>query len=80
MDLLEQLDQRITSLLRAYTELKQENASLRAELEQLREESSVIKESNASLTTKLAEEENVRKNVLERVDALLQKIQDVEHI
>ncbi len=78
MDLLEQLDSRINTLLGTLAQLKQENAELRVELQTLRDASQVLKETNASLNAALMEESHVRQMALQRVDALLQKIQDMQ--
>lgn len=78
MDLLEQLDSRINTLLGTLAQLKQENAELRVELQTLRDASQVLKETNASLNAALMEEAHVRQMALQRVDALLQKIQDMQ--
>ena len=75
MELLEQLDSQISTLLSTLAQLKAENATLRSEVMQLRDENVALEDKNRSLLDALNEEVGIRKQALLQVDRLITKIQ-----
>ena len=70
-ELLDLLEERVTSLLEETHALKQENARLRRELV---EKTGPLAEENAALQEALAQERNARETAANRIDALLQRL------
>lgn len=80
MELLEQLEARVAELLARLDRLRAENAHLRAELSAQGVESSGLEEENQRLHDSLAREEGRRAEALQRIDALLRKIQEHDSV
>ena len=80
MELLEQLDSQIDTLLSTLAQVKAENDDLRAEITQIKDENSALEEKNRSLLDALTEEAEIRRQALVHVDGLLSKIEKLEHI
>lgn len=80
MELLEQLEARVTELLARLDRLKAENAHLRAELSALGMEKSGLEEENQRLHDALAREEGHRAEALQRIDALLRRVQEHDSV
>ncbi len=73
MELLEQLEERVTALLSKMESLAAENAALKARTEA----SSSLEEENRVLKETLTEERRKNEAALARVDAILQQIKDL---
>ena len=80
MELLEQLDSQIDSLLSTLAQVRAENDDLRAEITQIRDENEALEEKNRSLQEALTEEAEIRRQALVHVDGLLSKIENLERI
>ena len=80
MELLEQLEARVVELLARLDRQRAENAHLRAELSARGVESSGLEEENRRLHDSLAREEGRRAEALQRIDALLRKIQEHDSV
>ena len=78
MELLEQLDSQITSLLSLLAQLKDENASLRNEVMQLKDEILALEDQNRKLQDTLNDETEIRKQALFQVDRLISRIQKLQ--
>lgn len=78
MELLEQLDSQISTLLSTLTQVKAENATLRTEVMQLRDENVALEDKNRSLQDALIKEAEIRKQALLQLDGLITKIQKIE--
>ncbi|MBQ7738823.1 MAG: cell division protein ZapB [Desulfovibrionaceae bacterium] len=80
MELLEQLDSHIDTLLSTLEQIRSENEDLRAEITQIKDENSALEEKNRSLQEALTEEAEIRRQALAHVDGLLSKIENLERI
>ncbi|MCR5813649.1 MAG: cell division protein ZapB [Desulfovibrio sp.] len=80
MKILEQLDSQVDALLQKLSQVKKENESLRMQVQSLRSSLTALEAKNHSLTDSLAEAENMRSQALERLDRLMLKIQDFDHV
>ena len=80
MEAFAKLESHITELLTRLDTLKAENARLRAEAENVATGRTALEEENRRLTAALAQEESLRNEVLQRVDSLLQKIQEHDSV
>ncbi len=70
-ELLDLLDERVTSLLEEVHVLRQENAQLQRDLS---EKTGSLAEENSALREALAQERNARETAANRIDALLQRL------
>ena len=73
MELLDLLENRVTSLFTQLETLREENRRLREEVES---GLSTLAEENRTLKENLDEERRVKDNVLNRIDALLLRLKD----
>ncbi len=73
MELVEKLEQRIDEVLSSLSSLREENKRLKDEASRGR---SLLEEENARLKQELERERAAKSAVLNRVDALLNKIHD----
>ena len=80
MEAFTKLESQITELLTRLDTLKAENVRLRAEAEKSVMGRTALEEENRRLTAALAQEESLRNEVLQRVDNLLQKIQEHDSV
>ncbi len=82
MEILNLLEERVIRLMQELERVRKENgqilqegseqaAKLQAELDSMREENQLLKDL-------LAEEEQVKDNVLQRVDSLLERLKDLD--
>ncbi len=74
-ELLDVLDDRVTSLLRETDALRRENAQLRQDLT---EKTGSLAEENAALQEALAQERIAKQTAVSRIDSLLQRL--AEHM
>jgi cell division protein ZapB len=70
-ELLDLLEERVTSLLGEVDAVRQENTRLRQDLT---EKAGLLAEENATLKEALAQERNARESAANRIDALLQRL------
>lgn len=75
MKSLEQLESGIVSLLDKLVVLKEENSRLKAENSVLAEKNAALEEEFKKLKDVVEEEENLRAEILRRVNALIRRIQ-----
>ncbi|WP_022655213.1 cell division protein ZapB [uncultured Desulfovibrio sp.] len=80
MELLEQLESRVTELLDRLDRLAAENVRLRAESSAIVAEKAVLEEENRKLHDALTQEEHLRVEALKRIDALLRRIQEHDSV
>ena len=80
MELLEQLESRVTELLDKLDRLGAENVPLRAEYPAVVAEKAVLEEENRKLRDALTQEEHLRVEALKRIDALLRRIQEHDSV
>ena len=73
MELLEQLEERVTALVSRMESLAAENAALKARMQA----SSSCEEENRALKEAVAEERRKNEAALARVDAILQRIRNL---
>ena len=73
MELFEQLEERVTTLISKLESLTAENAALRAQAQA----SLMYEEENATLKEAIAEERRKNEAALARVDAILQRIKEL---
>lgn len=73
MELLDQLEQRIESMLTSISTLQEENHRLKEEVDQ---GLSALADENRALKESLEEERKMRESVLQRVDSLIGKLKD----
>lgn len=72
-ELLDLLDEGVTSLMEEVRTLRRENNQLRQDMAEL---TGPLTEENAALHKALAEEQNTRETAVQRIDALLQRLTD----
>ena len=70
-ELLDLLEERVTSLLGEVDAVRRENARLRRDLT---EKAGLLAEENATLKEALAQERTARENAANRIDSLLQRL------
>lgn len=80
MELLEQLEAHVIELLARLDRLRAENQRLRGELSAQSVKSAGLEEENCRLHDSLAREEGRRIEALQRIDALLHKIQEHDSV
>ncbi|MBR3664929.1 MAG: cell division protein ZapB [Desulfovibrio sp.] len=80
MKILEQLDSQVDALLHQLSQAKAENASLRAQTQNLKSTIAALEEKNRSLTDKLARGEAKCAKALEHLDRLIVRIQDYDQV
>lgn len=80
MELLEQLESRVTELLDKLDRLEAENVRLRSESSAVVAEKAVLEEENRKLRDALTQEEHLRVEALKRIDALLRRIQEHDSV
>lgn len=73
MELIDQLEQRIESMLESIETLQEENRRLKEEVDL---GLSALEDENRALKESLEEERSMRESVLQRVDALIGKLKD----
>ena len=78
MDILESLDKRVEGLVAKVTQYKTERDQLKSELDRMKEECETLTKAKEELTTQLTEGGEVRAQVKERVQAILDKIDRLE--
>lgn len=76
MELLEQLESQVEALLAQLGRLKAENARIRAESADAAAQNDALDEENQKLREALENEEKLRTEALNRIDALLRRIQE----
>ena len=76
MELLEQLESQVEALLARLDRLKAENAKISAEYAALAAENEALDMNNQKLREALENEEKLRTEALNRIDALLRRIQE----
>ena len=74
MEALNRLENSIDNLLTVLKNLKQENERLQAQLDSVNREKAILEEQKISLQTAVQKSENIRENILQRVDHILQKL------
>ena len=80
MELLEQLESRVTELLDRLDRLGAENVRLRDDSCAIVAEKAVLEEENHKLRDALTQEEHLRVEALKRIDALLRRIQEHDSV
>ncbi|MBE6441424.1 MAG: cell division protein ZapB [Desulfovibrio sp.] len=80
MELLEQLESRVESLLTGLGRLRAENARISAEAAAVAAEKASLEEENRRLRETLENEETLRAEARKRIDALLRKIQEHDSV
>lgn len=79
MNILKQLDTKVTNLLQRLDQAQGENSALQDQIASLKQEIAALEEKEQSLTTALVEQEDKRTKALAHIEMLLQKIQDFEN-
>ena len=80
MELLEQLESQVEALLARLDRLKAENAKINAEYAALAAENEALDMDNQKLREALENEEKLRTEALNRIDALLRRIQEHDSV
>ena len=80
MELLEQLESQVEALLARLDRLKAENAKINAEYAALAAENEALDMDNQKLREALENEETLRTEALNRIDALLRRIQEHDSV
>ena len=80
MELLEQLESQVEALLDRLDRLKEENAKISAESATMASENEALDMENQKLREALENEETLRTEALNRIDALLRRIQEHDSV
>ena len=80
MELLEQLESQVEALLARLDRLKAENAKINAEYAALAAENEALDMDNQKLREALETDEKLRTEALNRIDALLRRIQEHDSV
>ncbi len=80
MELLEQLESQVEALLARLDRLKVENAKISAEYAAFAAENEALDMNNQKLREALENEEKLRTEALNRIDALLRRIQEHDSV
>ena len=80
MELLEQLESQVEALLARLDRLKAENARINAESAAVAAENEALDKENQKLREALENEEKLRTEALNRIDALLRRIQEHDSV
>ena len=80
MELLEQLESQVEALLARLDRLKAENAKISAESADVAARNDALDEENQKLREALENEETLRTEALNRIDALLRRIQEHDSV
>ena len=80
MELLEQLESQVVALLARLDRLKAENAKINAESAAVAAENEALDKENQKLREALENEEKLRTEALNRIDALLRRIQEHDSV
>ena len=80
MELLEQLESQVEALLARLDRLKAENANIISESADVAARNDALDEENQQLREALENEEKLRTEALNRIDALLRRIQEHDSV
>lgn len=79
MELLDLLENRVTTLVTEVEQLRQQNGALHDQLSAVNDVCAQQKEENSSLKEALVQEQQLKDTVLERIEFLLQRLKDLDN-